>query len=239
MQARRLIVFVLMLMLLMTGAADVRAEDDFANTLKVYNKGVGGQNSRDGLRRFKKDVLALKPDFVLIYFGLNDTLNEPKFLDADEYIANLEKMIDSARAAKITPILATIHHIDAKALMTRHKKESYGEEGPQKKIDRYNVLLRQLADRKHVKLVPWCEIMDHAMTADPDTAYRNADGVHLNPPGSKLLAQSFYEAIAGDLRDGQTIVCLGDSVTFGARNQGAGTAEGTTYPAYLRRIELK
>lgn len=230
----------LTLALMLTGTA---RGDDFANQLKVHNKGIGGQNSREGLRRFNKDVVALKPDFVLIYFGLNDTLNEPKFIDLDEYIDNLEKMIDAARTAKITPVLTTIHHIDEEPLLKRHKKQAYGDEGPQKKIDRYNARIKQLAERKKVKLLDWCGILDRAYAARAaakgPVEYRNADGVHLNPPGNELLASSFYEMISGDLRDGQTIVCLGDSVTFGARNQGAGTAEGTTYPAYLRRIEIK
>jgi acyl-CoA thioesterase-1 len=225
--------------LMLAAAAAAAAKNDFANQLKVHNKGIGGQNARDGLKRFDKDVAALKPDYVLIYFGLNDTLNEKKFIDTDEYIANLEKMIDAAGAAKITPVLATIHHVDVEALLKRHKKEAYGDEGPQKKIDRYNARLHQLAERKQVKLVDWCGIMDRAMAADADVAYRNADGVHLNPPGNQLLARSFYDTIAADLRDGQTIVCLGDSVTFGATNQGAGTAGGDTYPACLRRIEIK
>lgn len=225
------------LLLSLITAPLARAADDFVNHLIVYNKGIGGQNSREGLARFNKDVLAHKPDFVFIYFGLNDALNESKFVDVDDYIANLSKMIAAARAAHITPIFADIHHVDVEALLKRHKKDAYGEEGPQKKIDRYNAALHQLAQREKVTLVEWNRIADQAMTDHPDRAIRQPDGVHLTPAGNTLLAESFRRAVP-DLRDGQTIVCLGDSVTYGAHNTGAGTAAGDTYPAALRRISL-
>ncbi|MEI6972537.1 MAG: hypothetical protein WCL44_13595 [bacterium] len=34
---------------------------------------------------------------------------------------------------------------------------------------------------------------------------------------------------------GETIVCVGDSLTYGYLNPGAGSAEGETYPAMLRQ----
>lgn len=98
--------------------------------MTVHNKGVGGQNSRQGRARFAGDVLALKPDYVFIYFGLNDTLNEPAFLSEKEYIENLGWMVDQARSAGIEPVICTIHPAGEEALLKRHKKASYGTEGP-------------------------------------------------------------------------------------------------------------
>ena len=40
-----------------------------------------------------------------------------------------------------------------------------------------------------------------------------------------------YEVKAGD-----TVVCFGDSLTFGSGVKGAGTTEGEAYPAVLRRL---
>jgi len=76
-----------------------------SSMLTVYNRGIGGQNSREGKARFEQDVLALKPDYVFIYFGLNDVLNEPKFLSEEEFIENLAWMVDQAATAGIEPIL--------------------------------------------------------------------------------------------------------------------------------------
>ena len=99
-------------------------------------------------------------------------------------------MVDQARSAGIKPVLCTIHPIGEEPLLKRHKKESYGTEGPNGKIDRFN----------------------------------------------KALAECFYGVVADEIKLDSTIVCLGDSVTWGARVKGAGTTTGETYPAYLNQI---
>lgn len=206
------------------------------NSLVVHNKGSGGQNSQQGRARFGKDVLDLKPDHVFIYFGLNDTLNEPRFLTVEKFVENLGWMVDQAREAKIAPVLCTIHAVKEEPLYKRHKKESYGTEGPNGKIERYNAAIRKLAEEKKVPLAEWAKTSAAAKGAGTD--YVSADGVHLTVEGSRALAKCFWEAASKNIRAKQTIVCLGDSVTFGAGMKGAGTASGQTYPAVLREMKL-
>ena len=202
--------------------------------LTVHNKGIGGQNSEQGRARFEKDVVAFKPDYVFIYFGLNDTLNEPRFLALDKFIANLEWMESSARAAGIKAVLCTIHRVAEEPLYKRHKRESYGVEGPNGKIARYNAAIRAFAKEKKISLA------DFAAAVERAPAYENIispDGVHLKPAGYELLARTFLAVVASGLRGNETIVCLGDSVTFGAGAKGAGTVEGDTYPAFLKSLK--
>lgn len=198
--------------------------------LSVHNKGIGGQNSEQGKARFEADVLALKPNFVFIYFGLNDTLNEPRFLPLDKFVANLAWMVEHARAAGIKPVLCTIHRVTEEPLLKRHRRESYGAEGPNGKISRYNTAIRQLAHERKVPLADFAAVVERNPTAV------SADGVHLTAAGSRLLASCFCDSVAQELRGRITIVCLGDSVTWGAGLKGAGTAEGETYPAFLKRL---
>jgi len=40
--------------------------------IKIYNKGIPGNTSEEGLYRLRHDVLDLNPDLVLIQFALND-----------------------------------------------------------------------------------------------------------------------------------------------------------------------
>jgi acyl-CoA thioesterase-1 len=201
-----------------------------AMSVEIHNKGIGGQNSTEGCARFSQDVVALKPAFVFIYFGLNDTLNEPKFLPLDVYIENLGWMIEKARATGAKPVLCTIHRVTEKELLKRHKKEAYGAEGPNGKIDRYNQALRALAKKLSV---PVADFAGAANTAGLDKIV-SADGVHLTPAGSRLLAKTFAATVAGQVSPESVIVCLGDSVTYGAGMQGAGTVTGETYPAALK-----
>jgi acyl-CoA thioesterase-1 len=199
--------------------------------LTVHNKGIGGQNSKQGRARFAKDVVALKPDYVFIYFGLNDTLNEPAFLSEKEYLENLSWMVDQARTAGIKPIVCTIHRVGEEALMKRHKKESYGAEGPNGKIDRYNKALLVLAREKQLPVADFAGVVA-AAGADAGKIV-SADGVHLTPAGYKALADCFFKVVAAEIKGKATIVCLGDSVTWGAGVKGSGTTTGETYPAYL------
>jgi len=210
--------------------------------LTVYNRGIGGQNSRQGRARFEKDVVAAKPNYVFIYFGLNDALNERALVPLDDYVKNLRWMIDRSRQASIVPVIATIHPVGEEALLKRHKRETYGSEGPNGRLDRYNAAIRKLVKEEGVALADFAAVVGKdgkpASQGSQDgancPALVSADGVHLTPAGNRALAQCFLAAVAGKSRAGQTIVCLGDSVTYGAGNRGAGTAEGDTYPAMLR-----
>jgi len=46
-----------------------------ARDVEVRNLGAGGANSRDGLARLPK-VLAGKPEHLVIFFGMNDAVND-------------------------------------------------------------------------------------------------------------------------------------------------------------------
>lgn len=218
----------------LSGATTAADQAGAATGLTVYNRGIGGQNSRQGRARFEQDVIALKPNYVFIYFGLNDTLNEPAFVSLDEFIGNLGWMITRARQAGIVPVLATIHPVIEEPLLTRHKRESYGVEGPNGKIRRYNDAIRRLAKGQAVALADFAAVA--AGKTQAGTNLVAPDGVHLTVEGNRALAQCFLDAVAGKLNGQEIIVCLGDSVTYGVHSQGAGTAEGDTYPARLRRL---
>lgn len=203
--------------------------------LTIHNKGVGGQNSRQGRMRFAKDVLTLKPDYVFIYFGLNDTLNEPRFLSEKEYVENLGWMVNQARSAGIKPVLCTMHRVVEEALLKRHKRESYGTEGPNGKIERYNRALRELIKEKEVSVADFGRVV--AAADQNETALVSADGVHLTSFGYKALADCFFSVVAREIASKATIACLGDSITWGAGVKGAGTTKDETYPACLSRIQ--
>lgn len=72
--------------------------------LQVVNLSRGGRTTAT----FRSDgrwdqMLKLKPDYVLIQFGHNDSA----VMGVDVYTKNLEKFVEEARAAGVKPILAT------------------------------------------------------------------------------------------------------------------------------------
>lgn len=78
--------------------------------LTVVNKGVGGQESHEMLARFEKDVLALHPDYVIIWGFINDIFRaDPNRLSErlEKTREDLRAMVEMAQSHGIKPILAT------------------------------------------------------------------------------------------------------------------------------------
>ena len=83
-------------------AAGLRAH--FDRRLQVINRSRGGRTTASFRADGRwQDVLNLKPDYVLIQFGHNDGA----VLSNEVYAQNLARFVDEARAAGITPLLAT------------------------------------------------------------------------------------------------------------------------------------
>jgi len=206
------------------------------NGLTVCNRGRCGQNSGVVRERFGEDVLQLdpKPDYVLIYIGMNDVINDRFFTPLAAYIENVSWMVERARAAGIEPVICTIHHCVEEKVYPHHPREKFGEETPNVKMDRYNAALRRLAAEREVALADFGGVTD----GTERSAFLSEDGVHLTAGGNVLLARCFLEVIGPRLRGRERIVCCGDSLTYGYGNQGAGTADGETYPAMLRRFPI-
>lgn len=70
--------------------------------MNVIVTAIGGENSQSGAARFAKDVLSLKPDVVLIDYGLND-----RRLPLETSARCWQQMIDEAKAAGAKVILLT------------------------------------------------------------------------------------------------------------------------------------
>ncbi|MGE0030103.1 MAG: GDSL-type esterase/lipase family protein [Steroidobacteraceae bacterium] len=77
---------------------------------RVINRGVGGEETGDMLKRFAPDVVATKPDAVLIWGHVNNiSRSSPDKLEATKSAARAHyaEMLQQARAAGIEVIFAT------------------------------------------------------------------------------------------------------------------------------------
>ncbi|MGE0465633.1 MAG: GDSL-type esterase/lipase family protein [Steroidobacteraceae bacterium] len=77
---------------------------------RVINRGVGGEETGDMLKRFAPDVVATKPDAVLIWGHVNNiSRSSPDKLEATKSAARAHyaAMLQQARAAGIEVIFAT------------------------------------------------------------------------------------------------------------------------------------
>lgn len=205
----------------------------------VRNKGVGGQTALDGLKRFDADVLASKPRHLVLYFGINDACNQN--IGEEAFENALRTLVERARRGGIeTVVLVTPNPIINAYIKLRHADHPAVDD-LQAHLDRYDQVVRRVAAECQVPLADLRRLVDaHGGASTNATSLirnvanaRSADGVHLTAEGYRLLAGLLAPLLQGRIQPGDEVVCLGDSLTYGAAVAGAGTALGETYPAQL------
>ena len=73
--------------------------------VSIMNAGVNGSSAPEGYERLKRDVLAFKPDLLIVCFGLNDSNEELAGLDT--YKNALRNIFKTAKEADIETIFMT------------------------------------------------------------------------------------------------------------------------------------
>ena len=234
-----------MLSLILSGVAlalaPMATEQTAPEPVIVVNRGVGGANTRNGLARFAKEVERVKPDHLIIYFGINDSANSGKLVPLDEFGRNLQTMVDRARAVGTESIvLVTMNPIVVEYWVLRHPNHPHKHD-----IDthmaRYDRAIRKVAESNGLPVADLRQLVEDRGGATPanDSLIRNEanskskDGVHLREDGYRLMAGLFEPIFKNRVKPGDVVVCLGDSITFGAHMAGQGTSRGRTYPAWL------
>ncbi len=209
--------------------------------VRVLNRGVGGNTSSDGLARFQRDVVQARPDHLILYFGINDALNSGKLVPPARFVENMQAMIDRSPTRSI--ILVTPNPIIADYLVLRHPQHPRKDDLVSH-LNRYDAAIRQLAKKNRLPLADLRKLVDEqgGATRDRGCLVRNTknsgakDGVHLTPEGYRRMAELFGPLLEDRIKPGQVVVCLGDSITYGAHVEGAGTSTGQTYPARLATL---
>ncbi len=167
--------------------------------VEVINSGVPGNNTEQARERFEKDVLARKPDAVVLWFGLNDAavdvyLNatEPR-VSLERYENNLRSFVRQLREKGIAAVLMTPNPMTwTKEILGYYGKAPYRPEDP----DGMNVVMGP-----YVEAVRRTAREERAALVDAFQAFRDAgtaaeggmdefllDGMHPNNAGHRLVA---------------------------------------------------
>jgi lysophospholipase L1-like esterase len=212
-----------------------------ADAVRVANSGIGGQTSAEGLSRFDRDVVEAKPQHLVIYFGMNDACNSRKLVPADQFDSNLQSMIDRAQGVGVdTIVLVTPNPVVDAYLARRHPTHPNGGQF-QHWLNQYDAVVRDAAKRNELPLADLrklCDEHDGAQITERSLIRNKVnanseDGVHLTADGYRLMAELIASVLKDKTERGDIVVCIGDSITYGSSMQGAGTAYGETYPAWL------
>ncbi|MFC4313288.1 GDSL-type esterase/lipase family protein [Steroidobacter flavus] len=165
----------------------------------VTNKGIGGQESSDLLARFDRDVIALKPDTVMIWGHYNDVVRaKPENMAAAKKKAqdNYRSMVEQARAAGIVPILVTELTIPIPDTIKEKLmglvasvlgKNDYRTQ-KNTEIKALNVWLRDYAKAQKIQLVDLETALDSG-NGTRKVEYTRSDNSHVSPAGYEAITK--------------------------------------------------
>ena len=167
----------------------------------VVNAGVPGDTTDDARKRFEKDVLAKKPDTVIIQFGINDSAVDvwrdppataPR-VARKKYEDNLRFFVRTLKKQGVSVILMTPNPLRwTDEMKNYYGKPPYQPDAP----DGFNLLLND-----YVETVKTLSQEEQVLLVDINQAFREygrmpnqsiddllIDGIHPNDKGHRLVA---------------------------------------------------
>ena len=162
-------------------------------SIRITNSGVGGNTSRDLLKRWERDVLSLNPQWVSVCIGINDAWRQfdtPAFKDLtvslEEYEANLDSMLSSLKGGVKGSFVMTPYYIE------KEKKESL-----RAKMDEYGRICKRLAEKHGSIFIDLQAIFDSFLQYKHST-FLAIDRIHPNQIGAVIIARAFLDECGFD-----------------------------------------
>lgn len=162
------------------------------------NRGISGQTTPQMLVRFRPDVIALKPQVVVILAGTNDIAGNtgPMTLEAIE--GNLASMFELARASDVRVVIASVLPVSDYAKNSEGKPISQTTRRPPEKIIALNGWIKKYATQNGLTFLDYFSAM-----VDEKGFLKEAlsnDGLHPNDKGYVVMQPLVEQAIATALK---------------------------------------
>lgn len=163
-------------------------EKDF----ELIGAGIGGNKVYDLYLRMEEDVLAKKPDIVIIYIGINDVWHKTfgTGTDLDKFEKFYAAIIRKLQEKKTRIILCT-------PTVIGEKKDNGNPQD--KDLDTYSAVVRKLAQDHDCSLVDLRKLFTSYEAqnnpSDLESGILTTDRVHLNEKGNTVVAEAIMEAI--------------------------------------------
>ncbi len=148
----------------------------------VYNEGVPGEVTEDGLKRFEATVLKDRAKYLLFHEGTNDCLFVRRF-PVSYILFNIEQMIKTALNYNMRPILTTI--------IPRNGK--WGEGIYRERSMEVSNGIRDLANKYEIPLIDFFNIFLNYPESDGGYYSLMSDTVHPSEKGYQLMAEKWFE----------------------------------------------
>jgi len=157
--------------------------------------GIGGNKIYDLYLRMEDDVLAKKPDVVIIYIGVNDVWHKASHgtgTDPDKFVKFYEAILKKLQAANIRVALCTPAAIGER---TDFSNQQDGD------LNQYSQMIRNLAKKNGLPLIDLRKaFLDYNLKNNPNNDEKNiltTDRVHLNEVGNQFVADEMWRILKG------------------------------------------
>ena len=164
-----------------------------ADKFELMGAGVSGNKIYDLYLRMDDDVLAKKPDVVMIWVGVNDVWHKNTSgtgTDPDKFVKFYEAVVKKLQAANARVVLVTPATIGEK---TDFSNQQDGD------LNLYSQLIRNLAAKYNLPVVDLRkEFLAHNLKANTDNKDRGvltSDRVHLNEVGNQFVADQMAKLL--------------------------------------------
>jgi sialidase-1 len=190
------------------------ALQSIGSSLSVYNAGIGGNTTRDALKRLERDVLGHRPRVVVVGFGINDAAvdvwkNPPATgsrVPLAEYRENLRTIALKSREAGAVVVFVSPNPLRWTSLLRdRYGKPPYdpdsetGFDAPV--LASYREAMRELSAELSVPLLDLPKVWEEALVAKGGKVDDFLlDGMHPNDAGHEATAAALLPVVRGVLR---------------------------------------
>lgn len=166
-----------------------------AEQYELLGAGIGGNKIYDLFLRMDDDVLAQKPDVVVVWVGVNDVWHKATSgtgTDPDKFVKFYEAVVKKLQAANVRVVLCTPAAIGEKTDMTNQQDGD---------LNQYSQFIREIATRQNLPLVDLRKaFLEHDLGNNPENKDRGiltTDRVHLNDAGNQFVAEQMKMVLAG------------------------------------------
>ena len=182
--------------------------------LRFYNFGWGGDTAPGGAGRYARDVAPVKPDLVLVKFGMNDgAYTGPDDAIRARYLAGQEQLADAIAASGAKQVLISPNAVDPHGF---HHLQQYNPT-----LGLFAGHLAAIAQRRGIPFIdffaPFLAVQEKAKAEDPAFTMI-PDGVHPLEVGHLVMAYHAMRRFAAPAGLGDLTV-----TAEGARSDGSAT----------------
>lgn len=162
--------------------------------VELINRGISGNRVQHLRERWQEDALALEPDVLTVYIGVNDTLStffQGRPTPPADFERDLDDILSQAVAAGVPRIILVDPFFVPDSPW--HGPWAMGLDFVREDLDSKRPLVKALAEKHGARFVPLQDAVDTA-SAERGAKLIANDGVHPNTFGHRLIARLWLDA---------------------------------------------